>query len=85
MWGALAITGILATAGGFYVQTLAQRHLPAVQAAMIILAEPLFAALFGYLLHGDLLVVAQWAGAGVLIGAVVAVELLPLMRKPTSA
>jgi drug/metabolite transporter (DMT)-like permease len=76
VWPALAITGILATAVGFYVMTGAQQHLPAVRAVLIISLEPVFAVFFGYLLAGDRLEPLQIAGAVLMIGAVMLAEVL---------
>jgi len=81
IWFALAVTGVVATAAGFYVQTYVQQRLPAVQAAMIILLEPLFAALFGYLLAGDRLTGVQIAGALLITGSVAVAEVYPLVRR----
>jgi drug/metabolite transporter (DMT)-like permease len=76
VWPALAITGLGATAAAYFVQTYAQQRLSAVQTAMIILLEPVFAALFGCLLAGDRLTAVQWSGAVLLVGAISAAELL---------
>ena len=54
VWPALLVTGVVASAGGFFVQTFAQKNLTAIQAATIIMLEPLFAVLFGTLLDGVL-------------------------------
>lgn len=70
VWFALAVTGILATAVGFYVQVLVQQHLSAVQTALILTLEPVFAAVFGYLLAEDRLIAIQLAGAALMVAAV---------------
>ncbi|HPD14470.1 MAG TPA: DMT family transporter [Planctomycetota bacterium] len=88
VWRAILVTAVLATAVAFFVQTFVQQRLPAVPTAMILLLEPLFAALFGYLLHGDRLTGLQIAGAALLSGAALVVELSPLVRRrggPASA
>ncbi|HNS00586.1 MAG TPA: DMT family transporter [Planctomycetota bacterium] len=72
VWFALGVTGLLGTAAGFYIQTLAQRHLSAVNAAAIFFLEPLFAALFGYLLAGDRLTPIQLAGGAIMLAAIAA-------------
>ncbi len=81
VWFALLITGVLATAAGFYVQTFVQQRLSAVQTAAIIVTEPLFAALFGYWLAGDRLTSLQIVGAVLMVGAVSVAEVYPLLRK----
>ena len=81
VWFALAVTGVLATAIAFHVQTYVQQRLPAVQTAMIIVMEPLFAAFFGYLLAGDRLTGLQILGALLMTGAAIAAEVYPLVRR----
>ena len=78
VWGALLVTSLGATAVAFYVQTYVQQRVSAIRAAMIIMLEPPFAALFGYLLAGDRFTAVQIAGALLMMGAAVAVEAIPL-------
>jgi drug/metabolite transporter (DMT)-like permease len=75
------VTAILASACGFYVQTLAQRELPVVRTAVILTMEPVFAALFGCLLARDRLSSRQWGGAALMVVAVVLVEVLPAAKR----
>ncbi len=81
VWFALLITGVLATAVAFLVQTYVQQRLPAVRTAVIISMEPVFATVFGYLLAGDRLVGIQIAGAVLMIGAVVLGEVGPAVAR----
>lgn len=81
VWPALLLTGGICTAAAFYVQTFAQQRLSAVETGLIILAEPIFAALFGWLLAGDRLTGLQCLGAGLMVAAVFAAELYPLVRQ----
>jgi len=81
VWSALLVTAVIATAAGLYVQTFVQQRLPAVQVAVVIATEPLFAAIFGFLLAGDRLNGLQIAGAAVLVGSVVLAEAYPAMRR----
>ena len=76
VWWALAVTGVVATAAGFFIQTLVQRTLTAVETASIIVLEPIFAAAFAYLLAGDRLTAFQILGAAIMVGALATVELL---------
>jgi len=71
VWPAIVFTGVAASAVGFYAQTSAQRRLPAVQAGMILTMEPVFAAVFGYLLAGDRLSWTQMGGGAAMIAALV--------------
>lgn len=80
VWLALAITSIVASALGFFVQTYAQQHAPPARTALILASEPAFAGLFAYLLKGETLASFQWLGAGLILAAIVALELVPYLR-----
>jgi drug/metabolite transporter (DMT)-like permease len=80
VWSALAVTAVVASALGFFVQTYAQQHAPPARTALILASEPAFAGLFGYLLAGDRLSALAWLGAGLIMSAILAVELLPRWR-----
>jgi drug/metabolite transporter (DMT)-like permease len=80
VWLALLITGLLASAGAFYVQTFVQQRLPAARTAVILTMEPVFAAFFGYWLAGDRLVPVQIVGAALILSALVVGEVLPVLR-----
>ena len=81
VWIALAVTGVLATAAGFYIQVLAQQQIPAVRVAIILTLEPVFATFFGYLLAGDRLTGIQFTGAILMFAAVVVAEVFPAQRR----
>jgi drug/metabolite transporter (DMT)-like permease len=81
VWFALLLTGVVATALGFYIQTLAQRHLPAARVAVIFTLESVFAMLFGYLLAGDRLTGIQVLGAVLMIAAVGLAEIAPAVLR----
>jgi drug/metabolite transporter (DMT)-like permease len=80
VWSALIVTAVFASALGFFVQTYAQQHAPPARTALILASEPAFAGLFGYLLADDRLSAVAWLGAGLIMAAIVAVELLPRWR-----
>jgi drug/metabolite transporter (DMT)-like permease len=82
VWLALIVTAVFASALGFFVQTYAQRHAPPARTALILASEPAFGGLFGYLLAGDRLSTTAWLGAVLIMAAIVAVELLPRLRRP---
>jgi drug/metabolite transporter (DMT)-like permease len=71
---------VFASALGFFVQTYAQQHAPPARTALILASEPAFAGLFGYLLADDRLSPVEWLGAGLIMVAIVAVELIPRWR-----
>lgn len=77
VWMALAVTAAVASVAGFLIQAGAQRRLPPARTALVLACEPAFAGLFGYLLAGERLTAAGWAGGAVMLAAVVAVETLP--------
>jgi len=81
--GAVVMTALLATAGAFLAQTAAQRFTPPTHTALIFATEPVFAALFGWLLLGERL--GAWGLAGcLLILAGVLVAELPGAAVPAS-
>jgi drug/metabolite transporter (DMT)-like permease len=80
VWSALAVTAIFASALGFFVQTYAQQHAPPARTALVLASEPAFAGLFGFLLAHDRLSAVAWFGAGLIMAAIVAVELIPRWR-----
>ena len=80
VWSALLVTALVASALGFFVQTYAQQHAPPARTALILASEPAFAGLFGWLLSHDHLSLVAWSGAGLIMAAIVAVELLPRRR-----
>jgi len=74
VWFAIVLTGLVASALAFAVQSAAQKRLSTSRAAILLATEPLFAALFGYLLANDRLGGLQVAGAALILGAVVLSE-----------
>ncbi len=82
VWPALIITGLVASALAYFVQTAAQRHLSTARTAVILTTEPLFAGVFGFLLAGERLAPLQLFGAALILIAVVSSELIPLLSEP---
>ena len=82
VWSALIVTSLVASALGFMFQTVAQQHSPPARTALILASEPAFAGLFGYLLADDRLSAISWFGAGLILTAIVAVEIVPRLRPP---
>lgn len=62
-WKGIMITGLLATALALWGQNRFQADVTATEAAIIFTMEPVFAALFGYLLLAERLSGQQWIGA----------------------
>ena len=82
VWVALAITALVASAIGFFIQLYAQRHASPARTALILASEPAFAGLFAYLIKGETLSAINWLGALLILGSIVAVELVPYLRPP---
>jgi drug/metabolite transporter (DMT)-like permease len=80
VWSALIVTALVASALGFFVQTYAQRHAPPARTALILASEPAFAGLFGWLAGGEHLSAVAWAGAVLIMVAILAVEVVPRLR-----
>lgn len=78
VWGALALTALAATAVAFVVQTWAQSLLSATRAAVIMIMEPVFAAIFGAVFAGDSLSARSLAGGALVLVAMLLVEARPL-------
>ena len=74
---AILVTAIVCSAAAFFVQVYAQQRLSAVQAAAIIMTEPVFAAAFSRIWLGERLGGIQWLGAVLMLSAIVFVSLQP--------
>jgi drug/metabolite transporter (DMT)-like permease len=74
---AAAFTGVLATALAFAVQNAVQTRTTATHTALIFTTEPVFAALFGFLLAGERLGVWGWGGCGLILLGMLLAELRP--------
>lgn len=79
-WLQLAYAAVLSTAVAFTLQAIAQRHVPAANAAIIMSAESLFAALGGALIFGERLPMVGYLGAALIFAAIVLVEVIPALR-----
>ncbi len=75
VWVALLVTGVLASAVAFAVQTYAQRYIPPARTALILISEPAFGGLFGWL-AGEVLGVKGLAGAALILGGMAVAELV---------
>lgn len=81
VWLALAVTGLLATAAAFLIQTAVQRFTTETHTALIFSLEPVFAATFGYLLAGDVLTPRGWVGAALILGGILMSEAPGLLAR----
>ncbi len=71
---AAAFTGVFATSAAFGIQTLAQKSTTATHTALVLSMEPVFAALFSYLLIGELLGPRQLVGCGLILAGMLVAE-----------
>jgi drug/metabolite transporter (DMT)-like permease len=75
VWIALVVTGVFASAVAFAVQTYAQRIISPTKTALILIMEPAFGGLFGWI-AGEKLGIGGVAGAALILGGMVVAELV---------
>ena len=66
VWWPIILTGVFATALAFYMQNRFQRYSTATKTAILFSGEPIFSAIFAYLLLGEKVGLIAWIG-GLLI------------------
>ncbi len=74
-WGAIVFTALLATCFAFLIQSAVQRFTTATHTALIFSTEPVFGALFAYLLVGEVLTPKEIAGGACILGGMLLSEL----------
>ena len=74
---AILYLALVATALVTVVQTYAQRVVPAYLAALLFALEPVFAALFAFMLLGETMSAVGWIGGGVVLVAMLVGEIRP--------
>jgi len=75
VWGAVGITGVLATALAFFVETWALSLVSATRAAVVMTMEPVFAGLFAVVIGGNQLTPRTIAGAACVLAAMSIINL----------
>jgi drug/metabolite transporter (DMT)-like permease len=80
IWLAVIIGSVLGTCLAFVAQTIGQQTLAAWRVALIYATEPLFAALGGFLLLGEVLGLYAWIGAIFIIGGMLVAELVEVKK-----
>lgn len=78
-WAAAVGLGVAATALAFLLQVWGQRQVGASRTALILLLEPIAAAVLGAL-AGERLGIGGWAGAALILVAIVVAEVAPMRR-----
>ncbi|MDC9825624.1 DMT family transporter [Devosia sp. ZB163] len=84
-WIELLYAGLLSTAVAFTLQAVAQQYVPPANAAIILAAEGLFAAIGGALFLSERLTPIGYAGAAMIFFAIVLVEAVPALQQRRSA
>jgi drug/metabolite transporter (DMT)-like permease len=79
---ALLVTGLLATAVAFSVQSWAQQYTTPTRTALILAMEPVFAWLTSFVVAGELLAPRAALGAVLILAGIVVVELKPKRVEP---
>lgn len=79
-WIPILYSGICSTAIAFTLQAIGQQYVPPANAAIILSAESLFAALGGALLLNERLPPVGYFGAAIIFATIVTVELVPALR-----
>jgi len=74
------ITAVFATVYAFVIQNTAQKHTTPTKTAIIFIMEPVFSAIFSYLLGGEVLSLRAYIGAGVMFLGLFVSEVGPLIK-----
>lgn len=79
-WGAILALGLICSAFGFVAQTKVQHYLPPATVSLIYTLEPIFSALFAYLMLHEIMTTRQWLGAALIFFSVMVSELVKIHR-----
>ncbi|GAB4409036.1 MAG: DMT family transporter [Anaerolineales bacterium] len=71
VWGAVAFNGVLATSVALGLQNWLQGKTSATHAALIFVLEPVFAAMFGWVLAGETLDLRGWVGSAMILAGMI--------------
>ncbi|MTI65387.1 MAG: DMT family transporter [Firmicutes bacterium] len=75
VWISILILSVLCTSGAYIIQSVAQRYTTPSHTALIYTAEPVFAAIFGYVLSGEVLTTKGKVGAILILSGMIITEL----------
>lgn len=75
VWINILLLSVFCTAGAFIVQSVAQQYTTATHTALIYSGEPVFAAIFGFFIMGEVLSGQGLIGAALILGGMLAAEL----------
>ena len=83
LW-AVVVTAVFATSIAFYLQCKMQRFTTPSHTALIFSAEPVFAALFAYLLAKETLGPLGFLGGALIVSGILVVELVPMYQRASA-
>lgn len=75
LWFNIFVLALVCTAGAYIVQNVAQQYTTATRTALIYAMEPVFAAVCGFILLGEVLGLAGIGGAGLILAGTLISEL----------
>ena len=78
VWFAIVVTGLFASAFGYFIQTWAQAHISANRTALVLATEPAWALVAAIVLAGQHFGAAQAVGAALVLAAIVGHEIASL-------
>ena len=84
-WAVMILLGAIPTVGGYGFYNVSLTLLDASIANIIVSLEPLFTAVFAFLILGEVLSPVQILGSALLLSGVAAIKLADLRRAPVSA
>jgi len=79
-WGALVFTALFATSFAFLTQSAVQKYTSSTHTALIFSAEPVFGAIFAWLLAGEVLSTKEFFGAACILGGMLISEIGPVIK-----
>ncbi|SHI89286.1 Permease of the drug/metabolite transporter (DMT) superfamily [Geosporobacter subterraneus DSM 17957] len=75
VWGSILFLSFVCTSGAFIIQNTAQKYTTATHTALIFSGEPVFSAMFAYLLAGEVLTGRGIIGSILILSGMLAAEL----------
>jgi drug/metabolite transporter (DMT)-like permease len=84
-WMFIAYSGVFSTGVAFTLQAIGQQHVPSANAAIILSAESLFAALSGAVFLGERLPLLGYVGAAIIFASIILVEAIPMLGRRSRA
>jgi drug/metabolite transporter (DMT)-like permease len=80
-WGAIIYTATVATAVTVLIQSAVQKYTSATHTALIFSAEPVFGAIFAWMMLGEILSPREMAGAVLILSGMLVSEIAPRQRQ----